>query len=895
MRSEKMQSNSGTWSLAGWTAAVVTTATFAKTFVPFYLIGSTAIFAITSALGILLVAVRWRQLCENASRVTSVLIVLALLYGVIIISYWSNSLPLVPATHLWGILIFHAMFMIFGFAAARALKVVLLMLLGAAAIYAFVIVQYTARFGDLMRDGYFHDVFGIGEPTVSITFHQNVGIVLGLAALAALGLASNRIKQLLAIGALPLVLLFMFHISARGALVALVCSLIFLIGAGFWVHSKRLALLSFVTVVVAVTIASGLFYQRALHDNTVDPVAPDAISRTIRELQSEDPGFRVPIWTQTWHQIESEPGLLLFGRGIGMWPVNEGFGAPDWLLRKTEAAKHYPHNVHLEMLYETGIAGLVLFSILTLFPLIVSLRHWHLFLPVEKSAISLYVFDLASSEISGAFAFSYELQFFFALAVGIIALKRKVAAVPCPPSPNEGFDRGHPAQVRFRAVSVTKDHHVNSMSSPTNTPPRRLLYVANEDFAFLLNRLPMARAAREAGFEVHVATNVDKGAEAIEAEGFTLHRIPFQRGGLSPIFAILTILALRRVENKIKPQIVHHSGLQCCVYGSIAALGKKIPIVNAITGLGYIFTSVTWRTRLLKRSLAMLLPWLLNGRQSLVLVQNPDDQADLEKLGVEHERIVLIPGSGVDTDAMQPLPEPEGPITIGFAGRLLTDKGIRAVVAAHGILRNRGHDVNLIIAGNPDPANPASVLLEEAREWGRRPGITWLGHIDDIVSLWQRCHVAVLPSHREGLPMSLLEAAACGRPMVGADAPGCREIVIDDQTGLLVPIENPPALAEAFLRLTSSHELRARYGKAARQIVVDKLSAKIIGNAIVALYDQLLIEHSSRTYQGAGSPTSPIGHPQQAGKNLARHPALRAVSQHNGGLYDGYSGRTCAR
>ncbi len=273
----------------------------------------------------------------------------------------------------------------------------------------------------------------------------------------------------------------------------------------------------------------------------------------------------------------------------------------------------------------------------------------------------------------------------------------------------------------------------------TSAPPLpRLLYVVTEDFAFLLNRLPMARAAREAGFEVHVATRVDKGADAIEAEGFILHRIPFRRGGLSPFAAIPTIVALRRLKNKIKPQIIHHSGLQCCVYGSIAALGKKIPIVNAITGLGYIFTSVTWRTRLLKRSMVMLLPWLLNSEQSLVLVQNPDDQSALETLGIEQKRIVLIPGSGVDTDFLQPLPEPDGPITMGFAGRLLTDKGIRALVAAHGILRAQGHDINLIIAGNPDPANPASVLLEEAQAWSRQPGITWLGHIDNIVSLWRQ-------------------------------------------------------------------------------------------------------------------------------------------------------------
>jgi glycosyltransferase involved in cell wall biosynthesis len=406
------------------------------------------------------------------------------------------------------------------------------------------------------------------------------------------------------------------------------------------------------------------------------------------------------------------------------------------------------------------------------------------------------------------------------------------------------------------------------MTLAASAPPRRLLYVVTEDFAFLLNRLPMARAAREAGFEVHVATRVDKGAKAIEAEGFILHRIPFRRGGLSPFAAIPTIVALRRLKNRIKPQVIHHAGLQCCVYGSIAALGQKIPIVNAITGLGYIFTSVNWRTRLLKRGMVTLLPWLLNSAQSLVLVQNPDDQSALETLRIRRERIVLIPGSGVDTDSLQPLPEPDGPITMGFAGRLLTDKGIRALVAAHGILRSQGHDINLIIAGNPDLANPATILLEEARQWGRQPGITWLGHIGDIVSLWRRCHFAVLPSHREGLPMSLLEAAACGKAMIATDAPGCREIVIEGQTGLLVPIEDPPALADAILRLATSLPLRTRYGQAARQLVVTKLSAKIIGKAVVELYDQLLLDRSRHAYRQSDASTSPARGLPQAGRIL---------------------------
>jgi glycosyltransferase involved in cell wall biosynthesis len=375
------------------------------------------------------------------------------------------------------------------------------------------------------------------------------------------------------------------------------------------------------------------------------------------------------------------------------------------------------------------------------------------------------------------------------------------------------------------------------MTPAAAKPPRKLLYVVNEDWAFLLNRLPMARAAKKAGFEVHVATYVSKGAAAIEAEGFVLHPIPLRRGGVSPLSAVQVILALRQITSRIKPEIAHHSGLQCCVFGSIAALGRKFPYVSALTGMGYVFTSSTRRTRVLRTILQWLLPALLDRPGGVVLVQNPDDRAALSGLGIDAKRIVLIPGSGVDTDTFQPLPEPDGPITYGFAGRLLTDKGIRALVAAHGIVRSQGFQTDLLIAGTPDPANPASVSLEEVNEWTRRPGITWLGHVKDIASLWKRCHFAILPSHREGLPGALMEAAACERAMIAADAPGCREICIGDQTGLLVPIEDPQALAQAIVKLSTSPELRARYAGAARELVVSKLSARIIGEQIVRLYN----------------------------------------------------------
>lgn len=394
------------------------------------------------------------------------------------------------------------------------------------------------------------------------------------------------------------------------------------------------------------------------------------------------------------------------------------------------------------------------------------------------------------------------------------------------------------------------------MSSQETKLKGRILYIVNEDWAFLLNRLPMARAARDAGLEVHVATNVNSGAAVIEAEDFVLHHIPFQRGQRAMPTAAAALKAIREVERKIKPSIVHHSGVQCCVFGSLAALDQRFPVVNAITGLGYIFTSSSPRSRLLKRVLTQLLPWLLNRDRSYTIVQNPDDREALLALGTNSNRMTLIPGSGVDDESLQPLPEPQGPITVGFAGRLLVDKGIRTVIHAYDLLRDQGHDINLFIAGNPDPANPSSVSHEEIEAWIARPGITWLGHIDNIASLWRASHIAVLPSYREGLPGALMEAAACGRPLIATDTPGCREIVVSNQTGLLVPLDDPTALAKAILQLAESPELRASYGAAARRRVSERFSARIVGHAITRLYGDILTQ-GEISLATSNAPTKP--------------------------------------
>jgi glycosyltransferase involved in cell wall biosynthesis len=375
--------------------------------------------------------------------------------------------------------------------------------------------------------------------------------------------------------------------------------------------------------------------------------------------------------------------------------------------------------------------------------------------------------------------------------------------------------------------------------APTGFSPV-LLYLVTEDWYFLSHRLPMARQAQSAGYEVHVVTHVVDGGAEIESQGFHLHPVTWRRGSIDPRDFVSNIRAVRRIYQRIDPDLVHHVSLQPTIVGSLAASGLRCVRLNALAGLGFTFTSDTMKARLVRPILRWLLRYVLGTPRAAVLVQNPDDRAAVQRLGIAPERIFTIPGSGVETDLLMPLPEPVGPVTMAFVGRLLDDKGIRTLVEAHDILAKRGEPVRLLIAGQPDPANPASIPVDEIERWCHRPGLTLLGQVGDIRAVWKAAHIAVLPSRREGLPKSLLEAAACGRAIVATDVPGCREIARPDVNALLVPADNAKALADAIAMLAKDADLRARFGAAGRRMVEDEFSATRVGEAVVALYGRLL-------------------------------------------------------
>ena len=371
---------------------------------------------------------------------------------------------------------------------------------------------------------------------------------------------------------------------------------------------------------------------------------------------------------------------------------------------------------------------------------------------------------------------------------------------------------------------------------------QKILYLVSEDWFFVSHRLPMARAAKNAGYDVHVAARVGDCADAIKREGFTLHPIEWRRGSMNP-------LRLRRCRRgnqaalpASSPDLVHHVAILPVVTGSLAALGLSLKVLNAFTGLGFAFASKTAKARLLRFLAGGFLGWLLKRPNYTVLVQNPDDRAVIAKFGVPQDQIAKIPGSGVDVDAFTPLPEPTDSVcTAAFVSRLLDGKGVRTLVHAHEILSGRGLSIRLLLAGAPDPLNPTSIPEPLLDEWRKIPNLVMLGHIGDVRSVWKQAHIAVLPSRGgEGIPMSLMEAAACGRPLVATDVPGCREIARPGVNGLLVPPDDPVALANAIATLAQDPAMRLRFGKAGRQLVVDEFSSKRIAQEIVTLYARLL-------------------------------------------------------
>lgn len=372
----------------------------------------------------------------------------------------------------------------------------------------------------------------------------------------------------------------------------------------------------------------------------------------------------------------------------------------------------------------------------------------------------------------------------------------------------------------------------------------KIVLVISEDWFFLSHRRALAEACLAAGWQVVVATHVTDRAEIIRQAGFTLEPLPLERGGLNPWRELRCILRLAAVLLRHRPDILHSVALKPLLYANLPALflGPRAR-VSAIAGLGYAFTGRDVARRALKAGLELALRLVLRRPGSAVIVQNDDDRRQICDRGlVAPEQITLIPGSGVDLIEWPALlPPPAGqPVIFALVARMLADKGVVEAVEAMRLLQARGVAARLWLVGTTDPQNPTSLSEDRLRAWQAEGLVEWLGQRSDVVDIWRQAHIAVLPSYREGMPRTLLEAAACARPIITTDVPGCRQVIDDGIEGILVPARDAAGLAAAMARLAGDEGLRQRMGRAARARAEARFGVDAVIAAHMALYRRLM-------------------------------------------------------
>lgn len=371
----------------------------------------------------------------------------------------------------------------------------------------------------------------------------------------------------------------------------------------------------------------------------------------------------------------------------------------------------------------------------------------------------------------------------------------------------------------------------------------KIVLFANTDWYLWNFRRSLALALRDAGHDVLLISPDGPYGEKLRGLGLRWQPVPMDRRSLNPLREAVLLLHLLRLLRQEKPALVHGFTIKCAVYGSLAARLAGVPArVNAVAGMGYVFISHSLKARLLRPLVRSLLKLALGGRNARLILQNPDDVALFQRAGlVDASQVRLIPGSGVDCSRFLPDPdrEPCPRLRVLLPARLLWDKGLAEYVQAARLLRAEGRQIDFLLAGDPDPGNPAAVPEPEVRGWVDEGMVEWLGHVNDMPALLRSVDIVALPSYREGLPKGLIEAAASGCALVTTDVPGCREVVTHEVDGLLVPVRDGHALAGAIGRLQDDPQLRVQLTDAGRRKALEQFDERIVIRDTIAVYLEL--------------------------------------------------------
>ena len=371
---------------------------------------------------------------------------------------------------------------------------------------------------------------------------------------------------------------------------------------------------------------------------------------------------------------------------------------------------------------------------------------------------------------------------------------------------------------------------------------KSILYVFNVTWFFLSHRRPVAQAAVRAGYRVHVAAALSAGdADKIVADGMEYHQLPIARRGMNPFNELKTFWALLKLYKTLSPDLVELATIKPVLYGCLAArLHCGVKVVNWMTGLGYVFIAGRFVDNLLRLVVINFYRFAFQVRQLRIIFENPDDNKYfIDKQIVPADKTILIPGAGVNTKHYVPIPERVGSVIVILPARMLWDKGIQEFVDAAKLIKACGVDARFALVGAIDPDNPASITENQLCQWQTENVVEWWGHQTDMPAIYAKSHIVCLPSYREGLPKSLLEAAACGRPIVATDVPGCREIVRHGENGFLVSAKSSKKLAGALYKLIMNPELRRKMGVCGREIVEQKFSENKIIEETLSLYREM--------------------------------------------------------
>ncbi|HQT46057.1 MAG: glycosyl transferase family 1 [Acidocella sp. 20-63-7] len=382
------------------------------------------------------------------------------------------------------------------------------------------------------------------------------------------------------------------------------------------------------------------------------------------------------------------------------------------------------------------------------------------------------------------------------------------------------------------------------MAPGTEPPQKTLVFLVTEDWFFASHFLARALAAQAAGWRVTLLAHESTATPNIREHGIEVIPVDFVRRRLNPFAEFLFVLKLARLYRRVRPDVAHHIALKPIVLGGLAArLAGVRHIVNAPTGLGFVFSSDKFLARALKPFVTLALRLTLSPPGARVIFENPDDLVALRDAGmVRANSAYLIRGAGVDMAEFHPAPEPPGPVRVILVARMIREKGIADFVAAARILHGQAQ---FVLVGAPDHGNPNSIPEAELHAWTVQGLVRWLGPRRDIAALLRSAHIACQPSsYREGLPKSALEAMAAGKPLVATDIPGCREAVVDGESGFLVPPRDPMALAEALAQLIHDPALRARFGAAARRRAEENFSDTTICAQTLLVYEALTSNRS---------------------------------------------------